>query len=241
MGCRQCLSLSVVQLKGKHCRKPHCCNGVVDTFRPSCLIWYFFWGQVELPKLVHIPILSFHYFVKKLWNSICWTCTPVPFSPTPSPRTTQHSFHLFGFWPMYVPVVESCISWVQRTQFFSKKCVMCWIVVLFVSSIKRKSYSRMHNLSMWYFSMLHKSSFYYPIWMIFNHYAVQSWFKGVKLTFFFGGGHFSGSTLKRSLFRFKRNLNLNYLFIHPFWCNFLSWFTYWIIWLYSFICKSISI
>ena len=33
MGCRQCLPLSVVQLKGKHCPKPHCCNGVVDTFR----------------------------------------------------------------------------------------------------------------------------------------------------------------------------------------------------------------
>ena len=33
MGCRQCLPLSVVQLKGKHCRKPHCRNGVVDTFR----------------------------------------------------------------------------------------------------------------------------------------------------------------------------------------------------------------
>ena len=32
MGCRQCLPLSVVQLKGKHCRKPHCSNGVVDTF-----------------------------------------------------------------------------------------------------------------------------------------------------------------------------------------------------------------
>ena len=30
MGCRQCLPLSVVQLKGKHCRKLHCCNGVVD-------------------------------------------------------------------------------------------------------------------------------------------------------------------------------------------------------------------
>ena len=28
--CRQCLPLSVVQLKGKHCRKPHCHNGVVD-------------------------------------------------------------------------------------------------------------------------------------------------------------------------------------------------------------------
>ena len=32
MGCRQCLPLSVVQLKGKHCRRPHCRNGVVDTF-----------------------------------------------------------------------------------------------------------------------------------------------------------------------------------------------------------------
>ena len=32
MGCQQYLSLSVVQLKGKHCRKPHCCNGVVDMF-----------------------------------------------------------------------------------------------------------------------------------------------------------------------------------------------------------------
>ena len=32
MGCQQCLPLSVVHLKGKHCRKPHCRNGVVDTF-----------------------------------------------------------------------------------------------------------------------------------------------------------------------------------------------------------------
>ena len=32
MGCRQCFPLSVVQLKGKHCRKPPCHNGVVDTF-----------------------------------------------------------------------------------------------------------------------------------------------------------------------------------------------------------------
>ena len=32
MGCRQCLPFSVVQLKGKHCRKPQCRNGVVDTF-----------------------------------------------------------------------------------------------------------------------------------------------------------------------------------------------------------------
>ena len=32
MGCRQFWPLSVVQLKGKHCGKPHCRNGVVDTF-----------------------------------------------------------------------------------------------------------------------------------------------------------------------------------------------------------------
>ena len=32
MGCRQCLFLSVVQLKGKHCGTPHCRNKVVDTF-----------------------------------------------------------------------------------------------------------------------------------------------------------------------------------------------------------------
>ena len=33
MGCEQCLPLSVVQLKGKHCIKPHYRNGVVDTVR----------------------------------------------------------------------------------------------------------------------------------------------------------------------------------------------------------------
>ena len=37
MGCRQCLPLSVVQLKGKHCQKLHCRNGVVDTFGPTLL------------------------------------------------------------------------------------------------------------------------------------------------------------------------------------------------------------
>ena len=38
----KCLPLSVVQLKGKHCPKPHCRNGVVDTFGHNV-----FWG----PKL----------------------------------------------------------------------------------------------------------------------------------------------------------------------------------------------
>ena len=33
MGCWQCLPLSVVKLKGKHCRNPNCRNGIVDSFR----------------------------------------------------------------------------------------------------------------------------------------------------------------------------------------------------------------
>ena len=37
MGCWQCLPLSVVQLKGKHCRNPYCCNGVVGTFEQYVL------------------------------------------------------------------------------------------------------------------------------------------------------------------------------------------------------------
>ena len=48
---RQCLPLSVVQLQGKHCRKPHCRNGVVDTFRP----W------VPCPCF---PLIN-HYYYKK--------------------------------------------------------------------------------------------------------------------------------------------------------------------------------
>ena len=35
MECWQCLPLTVVQMKGKRCRKPHCHNGVVDTFGQS--------------------------------------------------------------------------------------------------------------------------------------------------------------------------------------------------------------
>ena len=43
MGCRQCFPLSVVQLKGKHCQKLHCRNGVVDTFGLSDLF-----GELEM-------------------------------------------------------------------------------------------------------------------------------------------------------------------------------------------------
>jgi hypothetical protein len=37
IGCWQCLPLSVVQLKGKHCRKSHCRDGVVDMFGHSLI------------------------------------------------------------------------------------------------------------------------------------------------------------------------------------------------------------
>ena len=40
LGCQQCLPLSVVQLKVKHCRKPYCRNGVVDTFGHYCQALY---------------------------------------------------------------------------------------------------------------------------------------------------------------------------------------------------------
>ena len=45
IGCWQCLPLSVFQLKGKHCRKSHCPNGVVDMF-----------GQGIFPALSHTAI-----------------------------------------------------------------------------------------------------------------------------------------------------------------------------------------
>ena len=63
----QRLGFSVVQLKGKHCQKPHCHNGVVDTFghqnprKKSCsVLWtvpdniltYFFSCEIAAPPTV---------------------------------------------------------------------------------------------------------------------------------------------------------------------------------------------
>ena len=57
MGCRQCLPLSVVQLKDKHCRKPYCRNGVVDTFRPRYLFLILFpIAGAEFKVYVHTPL-----------------------------------------------------------------------------------------------------------------------------------------------------------------------------------------
>jgi hypothetical protein len=52
MGCWQCLPLGVVQLKAKHCQKPHCRNEVVDRF-----------GQAGLEKnaslLAYLPSIIY--------------------------------------------------------------------------------------------------------------------------------------------------------------------------------------
>ena len=59
MGCRQCFPLSVVQLKGKHCRKSHCCNGVVDTFG-HYFVFLFQHEEVQFSKpVISMPIICF--------------------------------------------------------------------------------------------------------------------------------------------------------------------------------------
>ena len=66
MGCRQCLLLSVVQLKGKHCRKPHCRNGVVDTFGLSILLLSSF---LKPKSLMTAP----HYICVDIIRVILWS------------------------------------------------------------------------------------------------------------------------------------------------------------------------
>ena len=51
MGCRQCLSLSVVQLKGKDCGKPHCCIWSVISLL-FCRLMAVKWKKIRHPNLV---------------------------------------------------------------------------------------------------------------------------------------------------------------------------------------------
>ena len=84
MECRQCLYFSVAQLKGKHCRK-HCCrNGVVDTFRHSlsklCQNQIGWWDTEDIWRqsyffensMVYLKIQQKHFF------SPCFSCTFKP-------------------------------------------------------------------------------------------------------------------------------------------------------------------
>ena len=99
MGCRQCLPLSVVQLKGKHCRKPHCRNGVVDTFgqKPPKLTdskikldWLTPQASRPLVSIIQIELADTNYssrapMLKK--NDQCFILQSV--NPFSLPRFTQ--------------------------------------------------------------------------------------------------------------------------------------------------------
>ena len=65
MGCRQCLPLSVVQLKGKHCRKPQCRNGVVDTFG-------HYWVLMSTNKGLNDKLKSYYSFLRFIL--VKWQC-----------------------------------------------------------------------------------------------------------------------------------------------------------------------
>ena len=79
MGCQQCLSLSVVQLKDKHCRKPHCRNGALDMLgmgRYKCqictdsfcvadiIIFFLILGIYNFDR----GLLSFLFLLRILWG-----------------------------------------------------------------------------------------------------------------------------------------------------------------------------
>ena len=73
--CRQCLPLSVVQLKGKHCQKSHCGIGVVvDTYGP-CVLKF----RTICLNLLKSDKLSRLIWVNNWWqNMLIWqrtTCT----------------------------------------------------------------------------------------------------------------------------------------------------------------------
>ena len=85
IGCRQCLPISIVQMNGKHCRKPHCRNGVVNTF---LLYSHGKRGNEDLNfillttlKLLFLhPKLSYGYGILTWWgvfqlkSILCMTC-----------------------------------------------------------------------------------------------------------------------------------------------------------------------
>ena len=72
MGCRQCLFLNVVQLKGKHCPKPHCRNGVVDMFRHRLFSKI---KDAQYNRFLGLKILVFSdYFLVGLLNKNKFRC-----------------------------------------------------------------------------------------------------------------------------------------------------------------------
>ena len=84
MGCWQCLPLSVVQLKGKHCRKRQCWNVVVDTFGPDDTIWpktkkVQYWFSIFI--VLGIYYFVFHWDCCVIHSNFMWNiATNFPFA-----------------------------------------------------------------------------------------------------------------------------------------------------------------
>ena len=79
MGCQQCLPLSVVQLKGKHCRKPHCHNGVVDTFGQWWLTAILEEEHQRNGIRMTTKTLALSYCFWRYWPGYCcWQCWRPP-------------------------------------------------------------------------------------------------------------------------------------------------------------------
>ena len=88
MRCRQCTPLSVIQLKGKHCQKHHCHNGVIDTFGQNHYPEYFplqrdaqnsdfcsFFGRIENSIICFRNFLTFNLMVLSFvyeCHLVCW-------------------------------------------------------------------------------------------------------------------------------------------------------------------------
>ena len=75
MGCQQCLPFSVVQLKGKHCRKSHCRNGVVDTFGHNWTNFHNFFPDAQNNPYMFLNLR--HLYNHRFYNeTICQIGTP---------------------------------------------------------------------------------------------------------------------------------------------------------------------
>ena len=135
MGYRQCLPLSVVQLKGKHCRKPHCRNGVVDTFGQgwtACIgtLWPLqylenylglletLWSDLQYNALVHhqnscrvcclyICCADQHYKSQAtaVKNSFCLLCTCKSLC-TISLSMSNLGTNIFCFWFLWLKYID---------------------------------------------------------------------------------------------------------------------------------------
>ena len=66
----QTLVFSLVQLKGIHCPKPHCCNRVVDMFRHSLL--YFSLVGIFLQEIFNPIVLFITFFDAEMLIHFFW-------------------------------------------------------------------------------------------------------------------------------------------------------------------------